>query len=370
MAKLFGKISQVFLDLDIFLACIYLLILILWLVYIVRRLLFSNKILSGTKRHESSSKHSLPVYNANTQVVKYRLLVIVIVLEIFYIITIQSNYAIFAKPNFVWSLGKQEFSEFNRSTSNYSCPIDPLTLAIYKHPTIMLYPTLTHSISLLLLTAISVLIYYLILRYNTCILYQHHKTLFQLVAVVSVQILILILTCTSPYTILLEPVLFFLFFLGGLVVYFWCFNRLKLIIKGRIFEITNFENYSKTFAHSKRDYNRFKYFTYLFWASLILPALFFEFVLYLILFGFDSKKLCIFSLIFGNHSLINFTNIEDEHGAYYEFMQFLSVLSFIPISILILPHLAYVLCWVIDSTKKRPRSLIFASNASLSQPLI
>ena len=345
---------------------LYLPILLGWLIYLVKRLIISNKILRGTKRHETQS--SLSVYNAKTQVVKYKYLVAIISIEMLSILFIGSNNFLFEKLKFIWVLGLEElnssipqFYNIPTNLTNY-CEIDPRVFAIFNHPYIMLLPIFSHILILLLLTMLSIQTFYLETRYRFS---SHVRTSFKLFVVLSLQALVLTLTCSSRYTVLFEPLLFLLFFFIFFVVYLRYFHRLKLVIRGRMFEINTFEDYSQKFAHDQRAIRRFVIITYLFCFSLIYPSVFFSFEFYIRLFLIPLPRFCTFELFFRNDPLTKYVPIvEAQIHWYMEFIKFIPPLIIVPFILLILPHIAYVLYWAIDKIKKRPKSLIF------SDPLI
>ena len=358
-----GKILRVVSNLTFLLFGVYLFIQLVWLIFLVKRLVLSNKILRGTKR--ISQPTSFSVYNAKTQVVKHSYLVAILLLEILGMVSHVLFIPLFANPYFVWNLGVKELNEskINPSNDTLTCSIDPRVFAIHNHPYIFLLQAIPQILVLLLLTILSIQTFYLETRYRFS---SHVRTSFKLFVVLSLQALVLTLTCSSRYTVLFEPLLFLLFFFIFFVIYLRYFHRLKLVIRGRMFEIKTFENYPQDFAHDQRAIRRLVIFTSLFCVGLAYPSIYLTVLICFYL--ASSEKICIVQLFFQNNDFVNYKRVDKFHLHWVT--TFDPPLIILPFLLIILPHFAFAIYWLIDKIKRRPKSWIFYPGIKLTQPLI
>ena len=336
----------------------YIFVLLLWLIYLTKKLIKSNKILRGTKRHESVSETHYSVYNARTHVIKNRFMIAILVIEIITAILPLIYFYYFGTRELVWNIGSG-YVDLNSSSneSNTSCMVDYRIIAIYHFPPFFLIPAMMSISFLLLLSMLSIHTYFLEMRYKICF---YKKGTLKLATLGIVQSLLLIALCFSRFTVLFEPLLFVIFFLYDFVVYAQLVRRLKLTLRGLLLEVYTFADSALKFYREQREHRKYILFTYLFCFALLVPCLVLQLDLYFYLFSYSPS--CILNIFFSFDSKMHFI-MDDKYTdpIVQNLWKLNPVFILVASCLLLLPHLVYVVYWHVDriASKKR-RAFIYA----------
>ena len=344
---------------------IHIFILLLWLLYLTKRLIVSNKILRGTMRHESASETQYSVYNARTQVIKNRFLVGILAIEIITAILPALVFYIFAKKEVIWNVGQSFVNEsIPVSNATNSCMVDYRIIAIYNYPYIFLLPALTGVSFLILLSLLSIHTYFLEMRYKIC----HYKRGALKLAIMGLtQSILLIAMCFSRFTVLFEPLLFGVFFLYDFFIYTQLVRSLKLTLKGRLLELYTFKDCALRFDREQREHRKYVIFTFLFCFALLIPSIVFHIDLYFYLLSFTPS--CIFKIFFSFEHKMSFPRYnKSTDPAVHTLLNLNPFFLLVPLFLSLLPHFAFMVYWYVDRTARRKKCVII--NAEITKRLI
>ena len=354
----FYKVDGVLIFINIF-------VLFLWLLYLTNQLIKSNKILRGTKRHESASETQYSVYNARTQVIKNRFLIGILVIEIATAILPAVSFHVFARHEVVWNVGERYIDGVNSSSnSSNSCIVDYRSIAVYHFPTFLLLPALSSVSFLLLLTLLSIHTYFLEMRYKIC---HYRRGALKLAALGIAQSIFLIALCFSRFTVLFGPLFFVGFLLYDFIVYVQLVRRLKLTLRGRLLEIYTFEDCALKFENEQRLHRKYNLFTFLFCFAILVPCVVFHLDLLIFLFSYNPG--CVLNIFFSLENkmhLVTYKKVTEP--IVNQLLHLNPIVILVPICFLLLPHFVFMVSWQVDRINRRKR---FArKNADITEKLI
>ena len=231
---------------------IYIVVLLAWLWYLTKKLIVSNKLHRRTTHNESIADNDYSVYNARTQVIKNKFLIALVVVETLSIILPLFIFIISSKKSIVWNTGSRYVNNsiHKPNEQNETCMVDHRSIALYKYPFFFLVLALSGITFLLLQSLLSIHTYILDMRYK---FFEYKKKVRKFVIVFSAQSLILIAVCFTRYTVLFEPLLFFIFFGYNFIRYIKLFKNFKLTLRGRLLELYTTKDCSRSFEIMKQQ---------------------------------------------------------------------------------------------------------------------
>ena len=330
---------------------IYILILLAWVLYITKKLIVSNKLLRRNTCNESIMDDGYSVYNARTQVIKNKFLIALVVVETLTAVLPLVIMNIFSKEKFVWNTGSYYVNNSTNisSETNETCMVDYRIIAIYKYPFFFLIPALSGIALLLIVSLLSMLTYILDMRYRY---FGCKRGVRKLAIIFSAQSLILIAVCFTRYTVLFEPLLFFVFLGYDFIRYVKLFKSLKLTLRGSLLELYTTKDCARSFEKEQRELKRYVLFTIIFCLALLIPSIQLRFDLYFCL--FDYNPYCAVKMFFLNSPNLVFiplNKISDKvvHILHHLNPLFLMIACFF----MLLPHFSYVIYYIYCKVQMR-----------------
>ena len=335
------------------LVIIYIVIFLAWLWYLAKRLIVSNKLLRRNTYYGSNADNEYSIYNARTQVIMNKFLIALVVVETLITVLLLLTLAVFRKHGKVWNTGSQFVNNsilIPNGTSD-TCMVDYQLIALSKYPFFFLVPALSGIAFLLLISLLSIHTYILDMRYR---FFEYKRGVRTFAISFVVQSLILIATCFTRYTVLFEPLLFFIFLGYDFISYVKLFKNFKLTLRGRILELYTTRDCARSFNNEQRELKRYIIFTIIFCFAMLIPSIQFHVNLCFVLFSYNpSCVLKMFFLTSPNLVFIPFNKMSDQVVVLLNHLN--PVFIMVPCFFMFLPHLSYVVYYLYCKVQKRRR---------------